>query len=316
MAYIRQEIHGTTPQDIMKINENNMSIWEKVHGDINFSDTDKNLQTQILTQWLPVQGEGNLDKDYPLYIRFFVPPSVKTINKTSFNFIIEKYRMDSTVTSGGGGVAGGSINLSLANGGGYADTIGGGTSTSESGGGDTSYVYTWGTPPYEYGAPDVWVYQGGQPLGSNTGGYVTGNNGNGLGTIVATGDRGGQPCEYIDLKNTQHTHKIPAHTHTIPAHSHSISIAPHTHSGEASINIPAHSHNLNPGIYVSTTTPSGIKIYLNDKLVAQPTSSTLNSQDYTSELRIGEWNTFKITTTNLARITTYGTVELVIKGIK
>ena len=40
MAYIRQEIRGTSGQDIAKMNENFMGIYEKVFGDINFSDTD------------------------------------------------------------------------------------------------------------------------------------------------------------------------------------------------------------------------------------------------------------------------------------
>ena len=50
MAYIRQEIRGTSGQDIAKMNENFMGIYEKVFGDINFSDTDTALQNSILTQ--------------------------------------------------------------------------------------------------------------------------------------------------------------------------------------------------------------------------------------------------------------------------
>ena len=49
MPYVREQIHGTSGQDIMKINENFMSIFEKVFGDINFSDTDEALQKSILT---------------------------------------------------------------------------------------------------------------------------------------------------------------------------------------------------------------------------------------------------------------------------
>ena len=118
MAYIRQEIRGTSGQDIAKMNENFMGIYEKVFGDINFSDTDKALQNSILTQYIPFQGEGNLDSKYPLTIRFYVPPNVKKVKNATVNVFLENYRMDSDITQGGGGVAGGSVNLSISGGGG------------------------------------------------------------------------------------------------------------------------------------------------------------------------------------------------------
>ena len=98
MPYVREQIHGTSGQDIMKINENFMSIFEKVFGDINFSDTDEALQKSILTQYIPFQGDGNLNKNYPLTIRFYVPPNVKKVNKASLNVFLENYRMDSDIT--------------------------------------------------------------------------------------------------------------------------------------------------------------------------------------------------------------------------
>ena len=101
MSYIRQDVRGTSGQDIAKINDNFMNIFEKVFGDINFSDADKSLQNNILTQWIPFQGEGNLDKNYPLHIRFYVPPNIKTIKSAKLNAFVENYRMDSDVTRGG-----------------------------------------------------------------------------------------------------------------------------------------------------------------------------------------------------------------------
>ena len=52
MAYIRQDVHGTSGQDILKINENFMNIFEKVFGYINFSDVDSELQKRINKQWI------------------------------------------------------------------------------------------------------------------------------------------------------------------------------------------------------------------------------------------------------------------------
>lgn len=47
-SYVREDICGTTPQDLNKINMNNMAIWQKVFGDINFSDTDKDLKKEYV----------------------------------------------------------------------------------------------------------------------------------------------------------------------------------------------------------------------------------------------------------------------------
>ena len=99
MAYMRRDVRGTTGQDIEKINSNFMDIFDKVFGNINFSDADTKMKNKILTQWIPIQGEGNLDSSNPLYIRFFVPPNTRTVASTNFNVMTEHYRMDSSITS-------------------------------------------------------------------------------------------------------------------------------------------------------------------------------------------------------------------------
>lgn len=310
MAYIRQEIRGTTPQDIMKINENTMGIYEKVFGDINFSDTDKDMQSKIMTQWLPIQGEGNLDASYPLLIRFFVPPNVKEVKSSSFNMICENFRMDSTVTQGGGSYQTGNVNLSVASGGGYTETL------SESS--KTSIVKKWGwlgsQVPAEYEPPYyslVYGDAGANGLNWKYGGYYTTPNYDGL--VLGAGvekykdNNSGQDQYVLDLLKIQHQHEI-------PAHSHNIAISPHTHSGTVGMTIPDHEHNLKAGIFVSTDTPQNVFVQLNDQAVAELTSAPLNNQDWTSFIKIGQWNTIKITTTNLARVVLYGTVELVIKN--
>ena len=169
MAYIRQEIRGTSGQDIAKMNENFMGIYEKVFGDINFSDTDTALQNSILTQYIPFQGEGNLDSKYPLTIRFYVPPNVKKIKNATVNVFLENYRMDSDITEGGGGVAGGEVNLSVASGGGYTNTLSQGT--------QTSYVRKWGSPGYEVSAPTDYIYPNNMNMvNANLCGFITSND--------------------------------------------------------------------------------------------------------------------------------------------
>ena len=299
MPYVREQIHGTSGQDIMKINENFMSIFEKVFGDINFSDTDEALQKSILTQYIPFQGDGNLDKNYPLTIRFYVPPNVKKVNKASLNVFLENYRMDSDITEGGGGVAGGEVNLSVASGGGYSNSLSQGSST--------SYVKKWGSPPHEYVAPTQAFNKNGT-IEINAGGLVNnpGTNSLGLGTLNA---KIGSTSTYVaDLLRLQHSHEI-------PPHSHSISIEPHTHSGSASVNIPSHHHSLKEGIRVSTTAPGTTTIAVNGTNVCSVSASKVseNDVDITSYIKVGEWNIIKVSTTNLARISVYGTIEAIMR---
>lgn len=311
MSYVRQDINGISPQDIMKMNQNFMDIFSKVFGDINFSDVDTAMKKKINTQWLPVQGEGNLDSTYPLYIRFFVPPNTEAIKTTSFNFMAEQYRMDSSVTSGGGGVAGGSVLLSIASGGGQTNTVSADAST--------SYVYKWGGVGVD--APNVPMYyitdwsdlicEDG--ITGRVYGYVSDPSG-ALGAPITV--RNGAslvpsaPNKFmaLDMYLLQHTHKI-------PEHSHIVSFDAHTHSGSANISIPEHSHNLNEGVKVSTVEPKGLKIFVNDILVNDMNNNkVLNSVDIKDKIRIGEWNTIKATTTSLARMVCYGTIEIIIKN--
>ena len=285
MPYVREQIHGTSGQDIMKINENFMSIFEKVFGDINFSDTDEALQKSILTQYIPFQGEGNLDSKYPLTIRFYVPPNVKKIKNATVNVFLENYRMDSDITEGGGGVAGGSVSLSVASGGGYSNSLSQGSST--------SYVKKWGSGGLEYTAPTRFIST------ESTAGRITSSDGR-VRFIYDT--------NYVDLHSIQHSHEI-------PSHSHSISIEPHTHSGSASVTIPNHHHSLKEGIRVSTTAPGTTTIAVNGTNVCSVSASKVseNDVDITSYIKVGEWNIIKVSTTNLARISVYGTIEAIMR---
>ena len=302
MSYIRQDVRGTSGQDIAKINDNFMNIFEKVFGDINFSDADKSLQNNILTQWIPFQGEGNLDKNYPLHIRFYVPPNIKTIKSAKLNAFVENYRMDSDVTSGGGGVAGGSVTLSISGGG---NCVGNGYTASR-----TSYVTKWGTPPYEYEAPTKYLIDGNMNgnMSSLMGGFLQSTDKVGLASVILTGMRMNVATPYADLKNFQHSHEL-------PPISVSVNVPAHSHTGEANISIPDHHHKLAEGIRVSTTAPQTTNIYVNNNKVCSVSSSnaSANNIDISPYINIGDWNIIKVDTVNLARISVYGTIEAIMK---
>lgn len=299
-GYFREDIRGTSPQDIMKINENTTQLWSKVFGDINFSDTDEDLKNKIATQWIQVQGEGNFDRNNPLRIRFFVPPNTKKIKSTDFNFVLERYKMDSGITSGGGGVAGGDINMSIAGGGACTAS---GTVPSR-----TASVKHWGTYPYQYSAPTRTIYPDSDKLKGALGGYVN-INGSTLGTITLDGFMNGTSVKqnFVDFYLFQHTHEI-------PSMSVNVNVPSHTHRGTANITIPSHYHQLEEAIQISKHAPSGIKIKINGTSVNNNMSEsnpTLNNLNNTDLIKIGAWNIIEIETTNVARMTVYGTVEVI-----
>lgn len=338
MTYIREDIRGTTGQDIMKINENFMNIFEKVFGDINFSDVDQVLQNNILTQWIPFQGEGNLDKNYPLVIRFFAPPNIREVKSAKLNVVAERYRMDSDVTESGGQVANGDVSLSIASGGDVSTSSasGGGFSNTYGVNQQTSYVKAWGgvqlsaiTPFYQtttFGRTTVTDNTIGQSFtflrDDNFQSYLVPlyiKSATTLGEFLPS-EGGTSKVAGIDLYQLQHTHTIPAHSHSISIspHAHNVTLSAHTHSGTAKINIDPHSHNLKEGIRVSTSNIGNTTIKINDTSICSLTSAQpiKNDIDITPYIKVGDWNIIKVETSGLARVSVYGTLEAIIKMIK
>lgn len=282
MAYVRENINGFTPQDLMKLNDTLMGLFDKVHGDINFSDTDSATQTRILTQWVPVQGDGNMDKDTPYTLRFYIPPNVSRLRSSDFNFILENYRMDSSVTSSDGynqsvinTVTGSSPSkvqatntkaqdtqstsqapmarqTSSASAGGASSSSGGGTSisgggaTSGSAGAVTAYVDAWGTT-VGTNIPAPTAYLSGVVTFGAGGFFSTANGGRGA-QVTTHGISGASGTVMLaDLRMMQHRHDIGSHQHWVGAHSHTIQ--PHSHSitmnaHQHNFEIPAHNHTV------------------------------------------------------------------------
>ena len=269
MAYIRQDVHGTSGQDILKINENFMNIFEKVFGDINFSDVDSELQKRINKQWIPVQGEGNLDSSNPLKIRFFIPPNTTKLVSTNFNVITENYRMDSSITStqeskqeviavassfepqqtktaSSETVAVSSVSSETVGVTSVSDTtvgitsVAGGGQTSDDGGGYVKYVRKWGgangseythpTDPLDPSSNVVWL----------NGGYVYTSGRDDMGALIKKVYYTGIEHHAVDFQQWQHSHEIPAHGHWVKGHSHDITLKPHTHT----VSLKAHAHDI------------------------------------------------------------------------
>lgn len=310
---MREQVNGTSPQDIMKINENFESMWYKLHGDVDFEDTNKGLKNKIQTQYIPVQGEGNFDKNYPLYVRFYIPPNAKEIKSSSFNAICENYRMDSGVAEGGGGIENVDLNISMGN-----SSISCSVETSEA---TTHPVWLWFgksgnidnglVPPLksvgDYGQETYyWDDRGYYTKGT----YANRDLRYGLPLYLVDVNPNGSPREeaVVDAMSLNHVHKFPGHSHTFIQQ-------PHSHSGNGRLRLDPHTHPLKEGIKVSTTTPQNVVLHINNEpyAVLDGSNTSANNVDITKHIKMGEWNVIKVTTSNLARITIYGTIELILK---
>ena len=340
--YVREQINGTTPQDIKKLNDNIQNIWYKVFGDISYEDIESGLKNRVNTQWLPVQGEGNLDNSHPLYIRFYIPPNCNKIKNTSFNVITSRYRMDSDVTKSDPQkittqattsgfneeetfTSAETVNVAISS---STETVG---VASVTGGSHTAQVKSWGASGKQ-NAPDYYLENG----------YLKHLEGDTLYTAYESGSADflisrvkkytfiNQPDDFawgVDMRGMQHTHEIKPHSHNISLkphthsfaidkHQHKLQLPPHVHTVDITATVHEHSHPLNEGIKESEITPSGICIYVNDSKISNELNGdnqTINDLNITDLLKIGSWNVIKITSNSVSRITLYGTIELIIK---
>ena len=347
----REQITDTSPQSLNKLNNNFMTIWKTLFGGLDFSDTNNELKKKIQTQQIPVQGEGNFDKNFPLYIRFFVPNNTKSITSTSFNMICERYRMDSSVAMDGGGRVGVDINMSLASSNTAVasvsnqtvgvSSVGGGGVTSNSGGGGTSLVNLWGN--WDLNNPDV---QGdvvaitpsfnlfNKAIISKQGVYNITNMAPYGGMVPEYGggyrykfapvykgyDTNESDVEYwLDLATVQHKHSLPSHTHSIPSHSHSVSLEPHSHT----IALEPHTHEATASVDLPDhghNLNEGIKVStqeaLNVKVKLNGTKiADLDSMSGSIKNNIDVKDLIKIGEWNILECTTTSLARITIYGI-
>lgn len=260
----RESINGNSPQDLNKMNNNFMTIWKTLFGGLDFSDTNSNLKKRIQTQTMPIQGEGNFDKNFPLYIRFYVPKNVKSITTSSLNLICERYRMDSGIAMDGGAIINAPIEMSLASSNQGTASVSsptvGVSSVSSKTVGVTSlsagkYSRNITTPVKEWyryttgGYKDI-EQPSSRPIWGNMSGdgstsltatdYITGTSYDGyglLGVVQRYANSNYGKVNYVDLCYFNHEHEVNV---SIPEHSHTMEIKPHTHE----ITMKPHSHEI------------------------------------------------------------------------
>ena len=247
----------------------------------------------ILSQYQDSMAD-NVDFSNPLELRIFVPENTKSIYKAYLRFSLEKFRAYSR------GAKSSPSQTKSTNSGGYSSST---TDSSPSrnrstsdGGGD--YVSTttdvddkWkaGSDGHNHGIDDgvrLAVYGGTVKVGSD---YAVKRND---GESYVTWRESGQHTHDIRIEIPDHDH-----TFTIPSHDHDFEIPSHSHD----FTIPSHSHDIDYGIYTSTQA-TNVRVFVNDKQRGTTYSSNVSHLDITDFLKIGTWNTIKLTSNQLGRI--------------
>lgn len=188
----------------------------------------------------------NADANNGLDCDFYMPRSMRFVNKVVAKIKYDSFRAYSGTTEQGGSTsstsaAGGQISTTSESGGGGTSAAGGGQSkTSASGGGATESTNQF-------------------DLASDTGTYgiisLTGYSGL---TSTVSGHSHKVPDHMHRIRVTNFAHKhsvtIPSHRHSfeiddhvheLPAHTHSFSLPAHSHTFE----LPSHKHDIEPGIH-------------------------------------------------------------------
>lgn len=293
MAYKREEITDVSPLGLKKLNDNIRNLWSKVFGDINIGDMGNDVKTELYSNWIQVQGEGNLDSSHPLTIRFYVPENTTKVRKGQLNLIASHYRMDSDVAQSNSEP----INLNSV-------TVTGQVTTSSTGAYTNAHA-TWG------GTSVVTTKRAAKS--DNTGAIIS--------TLSALAEydpdtlSGLYPNGYVDMINHVHNMRTSdlEHTHDI-SHSHTLS---------TSGTLPMHTHPLNKGIVEDAENLPSFSVNLNgNDLAVTLNNSTLaaNNVDVMSKIAIGSWNTLTVScaangdgSKTIGRITVYGIVEVLQK---
>ena len=188
----------------------------------------------------------NADANNGLDCDFYMPQSMRFVNKVVAKIKYDSFRAYSGTTEQGGSTsstsaAGGQTSSTSESGGGGTSAAGGGQSkTSASGGGATESTNQFN-------------------LASDTGTYgiisLTGYSGL-TSTVSNHAHKVPDHMHRIRVSNFAHTHtvNIPSHRHTfeiddhvheLPAHTHSFSLPAHSHTFE----LPSHKHDIEPGIH-------------------------------------------------------------------
>lgn len=202
--------------------------------------------SQGATNIYSVSFVDNADANNGLDCDFYMPQSMRFVNKVVAKIKYDSFRAYSGTTEQGGSTsstsaAGGQTSSTSESGGGGTSASGGGQSkTSASGGGaiESTNQFNLAGDTGTYGIISLTGYSG-----------VTS-------TVSGHAHKVPDHMHRIRVSNFAHTHtlnipshrhsfEIDDHTHELPAHTHSFSLPAHSHTFE----LPSHKHDIEPGIH-------------------------------------------------------------------
>lgn len=202
--------------------------------------------SQGATNIYSISFVDNADANNGLDCDFYMPQSMRFVNKVVAKIKYDSFRAYSGTTEQGGSIsstsaAGGQISSTSESGGGGTSAAGGGQSkTSASGGGATESTnqFDLSTDTGTYGIISLTGYSG---LTSTVSGHA---------------HKVPDHMHRIRVSNFAHKHSITVpshrhsfeiddHVHALPAHTHSFSLPAHSHTFE----LPSHKHDIEPGIH-------------------------------------------------------------------
>lgn len=202
--------------------------------------------SQGATNIYSVSFVDNADANNGLDCDFYMPQSMRFVNKVVAKIKYDSFRAYSGTTEQGGSTsstsaAGGQTSSTSESGGGGTSASGGGQSkTSASGGGVTESTNQFNL------AGDTGTY-----------GIISLTGYSGL-TSTVSGHSHKVPDHMhrirvsnfahkhtVDIPSHRHSFEIDDHTHELPAHTHSFSLPAHSHTFE----LPSHKHDIEPGIH-------------------------------------------------------------------
>ena len=238
--------------------------------------------SQGATNIYSISFVDNADANNGLDCDFYMPQSMRFVNKVVAKIKYDSFRAYSGTTEQGGSIsatsaAGGQISSTSAAGGQISSTSeSGGGGTSAAGGGQSKTSAAGGKSTESTTANRSTIVSGAAT--TNRSGYAGGGKSDSTDYALTSYDKYKHYHSYskpvshthtiqhgheIDVSNhthnvsipshrhsfeiDDHVHALPAHTHSfsLPAHTHSFSLPAHSHTFE----LPSHKHDIEPGIH-------------------------------------------------------------------
>lgn len=202
--------------------------------------------SQGATNIYSISFVDNADANNGLDCDFYMPRSMRFVNKVVAKIKYDSFRAYSGTTEQGGSIsstsaAGGQISSTSESGGGGTSAAGGGQSKTSAAGGkstESTNQFDLASDTGTYGIISLTGYSG---LTSTTSGHSH-KVPDHMHRIRVTNFA---HKHSVTIPSHRHSFEIDDHVHELPAHTHSFSLPAHSHTFE----LPSHKHDIEPGIH-------------------------------------------------------------------